>query len=349
MSFPEPPQAKAQVRRAGKIIAKGQETPDDIAVVDQWRAAHSYVLNTFKVWLLHKIRASGINAEFAQRLKRRNTVIDKLRRTKPDGTPLIRDVTSMHDFAGCRIIFDNIDDLQEFRKYLHSPKVLGNVDHKPKHPDFDKYNYIESPKITGYRGIHDVFLHHPRPHRAGTSTSGPWQGLMVEIQYRTRAQHAWATALEISDLIDGQRTKFGHGEDARGEFFAMASEIIARRHEGMQRAYAELETHQLETKFYRAEEQLHILQRLNAMRQFELYDQLRKHNVLNIVRSGEGYSLEIEVFSSSRKAIDRANELESSADSLNAVYVTGEPAQLKSAYRNYFNDPVDFVQLLART
>ena len=33
--------------------------------------------------------------------------------------------------------------------------------------------------------------------------------------------------------------------------------------------------------------------------------------------------------------------------SLNAVYVSADnPNQLRSAYRNYFNDPVDFVRLV---
>lgn len=92
---------------------------------------------------------------------------------------------------------------------------------------------------------------------------------------------------------------------------------------------------------------LGILQRLGAMRQFDKYDQLRKHNVLNIYANDEGdYSLDIEVFQNSQDAIKRANELEESYESLNAVYVTGEPKQLRSAYRNYFNDPIDFVSLL---
>ncbi|MFN3321713.1 MAG: hypothetical protein ACK43M_23555, partial [Allorhizobium sp.] len=104
MAFTVPPQSKAAVRQAGKAIADGVAAEQDYALVDQWRASHSYVINTFNVWLRRKIDASKINAEFAQRLKRRNTVIDKLRRKKPDGTPLIRDVTTMQDFAGCRLI-----------------------------------------------------------------------------------------------------------------------------------------------------------------------------------------------------------------------------------------------------
>jgi ppGpp synthetase/RelA/SpoT-type nucleotidyltranferase len=349
MAFITPPGSKARVRQAGKNIADGSATAEDFELVDQWRSAHSYAINTFKVWLRRKIIQSGIEAEFAQRLKRRNTVIDKLKRKKPDGTPLIRDVTTMQDFAGCRLIFKDIEQLNQFREFLLSPKVLENVNHRLKHEDLNKYNYIEHPKRTGYRGIHDVFLHFPRPHRVGEITSAPWQGLMVEVQYRTEAQHAWATALEISDILDVERTKFGHGDDDRGLFFAIASEIIARRHEGMSRAFPEMDMNELEALFYEMEGNLLILQRLGAMRQFDKYDLLRKHNVLNIYLNDQwDYSLDVEVFQNAQDAIRRASELEESNGSLNAVYVTGEPKQLRSAYRNYFNDPVDFVSLLRK-
>lgn len=349
MAFPEPPLPKGRVRAAGRAIASGTATSSDLAIVDQWRASHGYVINTFKVWLRGKIQNFGIDAEFAQRLKRRNTVIDKLKRIKPDGSPLIRDVTTMQDFAGCRLIFDSVDDLIKFRSKLLSPKVLENVKHKLKHEDREKYNYIQSPKITGYRGIHDVFLHHPRPHRKGVEASVPWQGLMVEVQYRTRAQHAWATALEISDVLDRERTKFGFAEDKRGMFFAMASEIIARQREGFTRSFLDMSDNALEDAFSRAEEELAILQRLGAMRQFGQYKKLKKHNVLSIVAKTDGeYELEVEVFSNAQEAIQRANELEAREESINTVYVTGEPTQLRSAYRNYFNDPVDFVNLLSK-
>lgn len=256
----------------------------------------------------------------------------------------------MQDFAGCRLIFNNIEDLHAFRNYLLSNKVMENVNHRLKHEDLDKYNYIEHPKPTGYRGIHDVFLHNPRPHRKGDTTSAPWQGLMVEVQYRTRAQHAWATALEISDILDTQRTKFGYGDDERGVFFAMASEIIARRYERLKRAYPQIQDEELEEQFALMENRLGILQRLSAMRQFDKYDVLGKHNVLNISLSEDGeYFLSVDVFRNPQDAIARANELEESSESINAVYVTGEPTQLRSAYRNYFNDPVDFVALLNRT
>lgn len=351
MSFPTPPESKSAVKKAGKAIAENRETREDIEVVDQWRAAHGYVLNTFKVWLRGNLKITKSNAEFAQRLKRRNTVIDKLRRICPDGNPLIRDVTSMQDFAGCRLIFDTVKELEDFRTHLLSNRVMSNVHHKLKHEDHDKYNYISRPKTSGYRGIHYVFYHVPRSHRANMTKSKPWHNLMVEVQFRTRVQHAWATALEIADIVDGTRTKFEHGENKRGHLFSIASEIIAREQEGLENAFADKTTAALVEEFRKLEEELSVVQTLKTMREFEDYNKLQRHNVLNIYRDEFGSTkLEVIPFKNAQEALERANQLEEDPSSYNAVYVTSDnPQQLRSAYRNYFRDPVAFVEILERS
>jgi hypothetical protein len=171
---------------------------------------------------------------------------------------------------------------------------------------------------------------------------------MVEIQYRTRVQHAWATAVEISDVIDGQRTKFEMDQTERGRFFAVASELIARRHEGIANALLESATEHLAEELNKLEDKLGILHNLSFLRQAEVQTNFKRHNVLNIKRV-EGEELELELYSyeSPLEAMSKANELETSTESINAVYVRGDdPKQIRSAYRNYFNDPVDFVDLV---
>lgn len=223
---------------------------------------------------------------------------------------------------------------------------MRNVEHILRH-DSDKYNYIDHPKSTGYRGIHDVYKHYPRG-SVRSQTKKPWDGLLVELQYRTRAQHAWATAVEISDLLDGERTKFELDLSERGRFFAIASEIIARKHEGIEKAFVGIPTIELQEELHKLEAGMGILRRLKLLKQFEDEDSLQNHNVLNIYRKDDG-ALELQVipFKSAGPAIEKATELEESSESINAVYVRSDnPKQLRSAYRNYFYDPVDFVQLL---
>ncbi len=348
MAYPTPPESKSAVKRAGKAISEGKSTEADFDLVDRWRASHGYVINTFQIWIKRKIQKQPFNVEFAQRLKRRNTVFDKLTRRNAKGELLISDVSAMHDFAGCRLIFDTLEDLRSFRAYMHSPNVTKNVRHELRHP-LDKYDYIESPKDSGYRGIHDVYRHLPRGSERAEEKK-PWDNLLVEIQYRTRAQHAWATAVEISDLVDGEKTKFEMDPSKRGRFFAIASEIIARKHEHIDRAFLQLSTMQLQTELQDLENELGILQRLSALKTFADEDKLQEHNVLNITRGPNGeMTLEVLPFKLAADAIAKATELESSGESVNAVYVRADnPAQLRSAYRNYFNDPIDFVEIIRR-
>jgi putative GTP pyrophosphokinase len=346
-TYPPPPKSKREVNRTGKAIGEGRGTEADAALVDQWRAAHGYVINTFQIFFKRRIAKINSSIEFAQRLKRRNTVIDKITRRHPDGRPLMSDVTSMQDFAGCRLIFESLEDLTRFRDYVHSSKSMEHVVHELRH-DPAKYDYINHPKISGYRGIHDVYAHYPRAHRRGRKESEPWQGLLVEVQYRTRVQHAWATALEISDIVDGEKTKFDLNGNERVRFFALASEILARFHEGISNAMVETSTEDLCIEFGKLEKKLNILQRLHALKVSGGFNKIRRHNVLNVFKDGdENLSLEILTFASPADAIAKASELESDPVSLNAVYVRADnPSQVRSAYRNYFNDPIDFVRLV---
>lgn len=349
----QPPESKRSVNRAGEAIAQNTATIADVTLVDQWRASHAYVLNTFQIFFKRRIADNNPQIDFAQRLKRRNTIIDKLQRRTETGDRLVNDVTSMQDFAGCRLIFPDMESLNAFRVFIHSAEKTRSVYHVLKHPDnSEKFNYVESPKWTGYRGIHEVFVHRPRPHRRGEDVAKPWRNLLCEVQYRTRIQHAWATALEISDFLDGERTKFAleaANASPRVKFFRLVSELLARFHEGAAQALPEMSIEELRHEITQLDEQLGIMDRLRAMRAIEDFPQLKRHNVLNVFKDETGAPcLEVFVFGNSVDAIQKSQELESTERSLNAVYVASDrPGELRRAYKNYFNDPLDFVELVA--
>ncbi|MBT0957089.1 RelA/SpoT domain-containing protein [Alphaproteobacteria bacterium KMM 3653] len=314
-------------------------------LINEWRAAHGYVINTFQAWIKGHIKQTNLNVEFAQRLKRQKTVIDKLKRRRQDGSPVITDVTAMQDLAGCRLIFDNIQDLRKFQEHLRSSAVLRNVRHIYKN-NIEKFDYIRRPKATGYRGVHEVLRHFPRGSDRNSMEKKPWDGLLVEVQLRTRVQHAWATAVEISDLVDRERTKFTDGDSPREKFFALASEIVARRHENVCRSFPDEGLDQLEAEADRLEHQLGVVSRLRLLRAFDVRERLKAHNVLNLIEKNGDLELEVKTFKSPTEAIEYSTQLENDHTSINAVYVRADnPAQLKSAYRNYFNDPVAFVEL----
>lgn len=105
-----PAYSKKRVSRAGNAVRQGTEQQEDIDAIENWRASHNYVLNTFQATLRRHARGKDITV--AQRLKRRLTVYDKLKR-QPD-----MKLARMHDIAGCRLIFDNISALNATRQQI---------------------------------------------------------------------------------------------------------------------------------------------------------------------------------------------------------------------------------------
>lgn len=213
--------SKSRVNRAGDNIRNGTDTQEDLKVIEEWRAAHRGVLNTFQAIL--RTRTKGTKVTVAQRHKRKNTIFDKLQRL-----PSMQ-LARMDDVAGCRLIFRSIKDLNKFRNNFHQAKF----NHK-KRNDPNKYNYIEAPKNTGYRGIHDVY-----EYDVNSESGKILAGLYIEIQYRTLVQHAWATAVEVVGFITESQPKFQQGDQRYEHEMALASEILARAHEGLKGPFPE--------------------------------------------------------------------------------------------------------------
>lgn len=173
-NFVRPGYSKKQVTRAGQRIAKNEFDHEDLIKLENWRASHAWVINTFQVNL--RRRSRGKDIVVGTRLKRRATIFNKLHRF-----PQMQ-LGRMHDIAGCRVIFPDLASLNAFRSDLHRARFA----HTRRSVDEERWNYIDYPKEDGYRGIHDVYEYQSR------SNQGlPWKGLLIEIQYRTLLQHAW--------------------------------------------------------------------------------------------------------------------------------------------------------------
>ena len=106
--------SKSRVNRAGDAVRNGNSTEGDLAAIEEWRAAHRAVLNTFQAIL--RIRLRGKNVIVAQRHKRKNTIFDKLQRL-----PKMQ-LARMDDVAGCRLIFKSIKEIHEFRDEFHKAR-----------------------------------------------------------------------------------------------------------------------------------------------------------------------------------------------------------------------------------
>lgn len=315
--------SKSRVNRAGDAVRAGQPSKEDLSVIDEWRAAHRAVLNTFQAILRNRTRGTGIVV--AQRHKRKRTIFDKL--TRLPGMQLSR----MDDVAGCRLIFRNIKDLYSFRTEFHKARF----NHKRRN-EIDKYDYIKKPKHTGYRGVHDVYEYNVRS-KVGEALAG----LYVEIQYRTLIQHAWATAVEVIGFITESQPKFERGDKRYEHAMSLASEILARAYEAMKGPCPDLGDKELVKRFLTLDQELGLL---NTLRGLNAADKAVTENRNAILIFSGPQKLEVRTYRDSPEALRALFELEKQMPDRDIVLVRADTSdEVRLAFKNYFSDARDFI------
>ena len=325
-----PEHSKKRVARSGNAVRTDNLTQADVDVIENWRASHAYVLNTFQATLRRHARSSP-NITVAQRLKRRSTIYDKLKREP--GMSLAR----MHDIAGCRLIFDHLEELKEVRNKI----VTARFKHERRNQE-NAYDYIANPKPNGYRGIHDVYKF-----VSFSGDAAEWDGLLFELQYRTKVQHAWSTAVEIAGSVTGNEPKFDRGNQDHIEFFRICSELLARKHENLHSCLPKLSDNELYGKFHEIEQKTGLLRLLDGLivtREFMLDEK----NLLLMFSMEDGKSqLQYKAYKRSQVALLNYFRLEEQYPDADIVLVRADSNDgIRSAFRNYFSDAREFISLI---
>jgi ppGpp synthetase/RelA/SpoT-type nucleotidyltranferase len=318
--------SRERVTKAGDAIRNGIDTMDDRVVVELWRYAHRHVINTFQAVL--RTRTRGTNIVVAQRHKRRTTIFDKLNRF-----PKMQ-LGRMDDVAGCRLIFDNIDELSMFRAALHTARFQHKLRNSP-----DKYDYIEAPKSSGYRGVHDVYEYDVK-----SEAGKDYKGLYIELQYRTRPQHAWATAVELVGHLTENQPKFDRGDENHKIQMQLASEIIARAWEGRRSCCPDLTDEELVKQFVDLDHETHIMPMLRELNAAHSDDDDRRNMILAFKANGD---LDMHSYRDATEAMKALFEMEkANTDGDDIVLVKGDSEDVREAFKNYFSDARDFIHLI---
>lgn len=181
-----PEYTRERVNRAGARLIGESSVPLDEAldILSNWRSSHSFPLNTIAMDLRTKAKRVNSRPVLAQRLKRATSIRRKLQRT-----PKMK-LSRMQDIGGCRAVVSSYSDVQQVAALYASSRAA--------HEQVRVDNYVDAPPSSGYRGVHLVLRFH--------STRNPeFDKLCIEVQLRSRIQHAWATAVETVGTLQGRR------------------------------------------------------------------------------------------------------------------------------------------------
>lgn len=337
MAYPVPKHSRSQINRVGAILVRGATSTSELHaamnVLSHWRACHGYPVNTFQATLRKRLMQIDRTALVAQRLKRSASIVAKLKRF--EGMMLAR----MQDIGGLRGVVGTLRGVRELQSVYED---TGRLEHELISTD----DYIAAPKSDGYRSAHMVF-------RYQNDKAPEYNGLRLELQLRTRLQHAWATAVETMGTFLGQELKLQQGEAHWLRFFELTSSAFAH----MERAPLVPGHHQMDkdTTFWAVadlESQLNVLQKLRGFA-------LAANAITTTGKKSSGYHLVIldslrkrvqvrpYAFTELERAMEDYSAAERSAiygEKIEAVLVSAGPIEsLKRAYPNYFLDTHEFI------
>ena len=336
MTWAEPIYSRTKVDEAGSTYIDPTTSREDrelaLVAITNWRSSHSFPLNTLQMNLRHSAAQNDADPTVAQRIKRLPSIRHKLERFP--GMKLSR----MQDIGGCRAVLSSVESVNHLVEYY---TVRSRIKHKLVRED----PYILTPKTSGYRGVHLVYSYF-------SDRNVTWNGLKIEIQIRSRLQHAWATAVETVGTFTQQALKSSWGEDDWLRFFAVMSSALALREGTPAVPDTPSDPAELRKELRRYARKLNVVNRLTAYgAALQLVDQAM------IPTKGGMYLLELDIenrqlvarsytnpliAAEDYSAIERAIENEPGKD---AVLVTVESlASLRRAYPNYFLDTTAFVE-----
>ncbi len=342
--------SKERINRAGDILISESSSEEEkntaIEILDNWRAIHSYPMHVFKIRLKSKATSVDKNAFTAQRLKRVPAIINKLKRSY-NGRPPTMKLSQMQDIGGCRAVLANVSQV---RKLYQDYYLKGDL----KHKRVGEKDYVENPKQDGYRSIHIIYKYF------SDKGKKEYNGLLVEIQIRSKLQHIWATAIETVDFFTRQAIKSNEGQEEWMEFFRLVSTAFAKMEGCAPVPNTPTDEKELYSQIKKKEAELNVIKKMTgwgaAIRVFEQEMKTKQKKVqfflleLDIV--GEKLNFTSYTKSQEGKAILAYAEAEKrfrGRKEYDVVLVGADTTtDLRKAYPNYFVDSGEFVENLQK-
>ncbi len=340
MTFTTPNFSRKQISKAGEVListsATAQARAAAISILNLWRSCHAYPINTFQATLRSRLKKVCATALVAQRLKRTPSIIKKLQNNP--GMQMAR----IQDIGGLRAVVDNLTQVRKLAELYRDGSL--------SHTLVDVDDYIQTPKQSGYRSLHLIYKYRNELNPA-------YDGFCIELQIRTKLQHAWATAVETIGTFLDQALKSSEGSKEWLDYFKVVGA-----------AFASLENSPVPIEFINNSKDeifrsvLNLTEHLDVKR--KLFAFAIAANAIELRQSQGNYHLVVlnsatrvvEIRSFGQKRLEEANlaysevERQSESDSnIQAVLVaTNSIDALKRAYPNYFLDTRQFTNALTK-
>ncbi len=326
-------ESKKQLRNAMKQLGENHITTDEkrIAYIKlaNFRSAHAYPMQSMLNYFRKKAFEVNKQAIVVSRLKRMPSMIAKVKRF-----PSMQ-IDRMGDVGGVRIIMNDMSQVCRLYEKIKAGRSRNQLKYER--------NYLLKPKASGYRSIHLTYAYQ------GAKIT--YHGYQVELQIRSKIQHAWATAVEVVGTFLGESLKSGVGDRAWLDFFQRVSLVFAAREEAdsLQIDVGHDFLKQLDDDMHT----LNVMEKMAAFAQVTESVSNSKQEASYLLRLNlDENSLMVQSYEKKflPTAYDdyRRIEAEIAEDSKQDVVLIASSSikQLKKAYPNYFADTRVFLKLL---
>ncbi|MDK6250219.1 hypothetical protein QP141_07250 [Alloscardovia omnicolens] len=213
------PVKKGRVDKAGKVLetykSTSQEFKEALDIANQWRLQHLEPLFELFQLICDTMNNTVDDALASMRLKRMESIINKLKR--PKGHFKLGEID---DIGGCRIIVATPEQIQSLQQALCSKLENRDIEVKVK-------DYVFHPnRSDGYRSVH-LLVRIPNGKKKEDGKT------RLEIQIRTEKQHLWATTIETlgslysADYKTPVQDNAGQEEKTIRRYFSLVSNLIA--------------------------------------------------------------------------------------------------------------------------
>ncbi|MDP2586649.1 MAG: RelA/SpoT domain-containing protein [Candidatus Komeilibacteria bacterium] len=337
--------SNSQINKVGdKLISStstSQSLDDAMVILNNWRSAHSFPLHTFAVRLKRVSKQVDSSAFTVRRLKRVTSILKKLKRDQTSKMKMSR----MQDVGGCRAVLSSIRKVNQLVLDEYEKSGL-------RHKLVNKKDYIANPKLDGYRSIHLVYKYF-------SDKNKKYNGLLIEIQFRTNLQHYWATAVETVDHFTRQAIKSNEGEKDWKDFFKLVSSAFANIENKPIVPNTPNDRIELRSQIQNLAKKLKVVKKMNEWakihRIIEDFEKVSKNKfdlyLLNLNLTTK--ELKISAFKKSEEELANLDysRLEESMlknnEDRDIVLVSADTVkELRKAYPNYFLDAKEFINTL---